>query len=133
MSARRDFIYLKWLKFHQLDYEGKYKLSSLIAFISMQCLKAQKHLKLSYHKYHLWVRNGIKGRKLYSPGDDSVENSEIVSNEGANPLFNEGLIMCVSAHLRFCYSHQRTKSNNTRSLLGPRETEEISENGRESM
>lgn len=42
------------------------------------------------------VRNGIKGRKLYRLGDDSVENPEVISDEGANPLFNDRNGSCVS-------------------------------------
>lgn len=48
------------------------------------------------------VRNGIKGRKLYSLGDDAVEDSGVLLDEGAKPLFNDGTgwIICMSAHLR---------------------------------
>lgn len=64
MNERRAFIYLKcvllWLKFHQVDYKGKYKLLSLVAFITMQYLKTQKHLKLSDCKYHLWSGMGLR-------------------------------------------------------------------------
>lgn len=35
------------------------------------------------------VRNGIKGIKLYSLGDNSVENPDGLSDEGANPLCND--------------------------------------------
>lgn len=35
------------------------------------------------------VRNGIKGRKLYSLGDDSVEYPGVLLDEGADPLMIE--------------------------------------------